>query len=231
MRLPLLVAASLLLGLPLVLAAPSWGRHLLAAWNLGLLAWLWWRSPRSERVALAWCLLLATLGEQLLGELWNLYDYASPGIPAYIPPGHVLVFASAWRIAPRVPSWLPGLTALATLAYAVPAVLSAFDSAALLWAPILLLSLRFGRDRALYATMAWAALAIEIWGTGLGCWWYFPEVPFTGLHSPNPPILAGCFYCLLDLVTLGLSRLSGAPSGPESQELAELGSRSSRAPR
>lgn len=207
MRLPLLVALSLLLGLPLVLAAPAWGRHLLAAWNLALLGLLVWRSAPDRRRTLLACLALAWAGELLLGEAWDLYDYASPGIPAYIPPGHVLVFASALVLAPRAPRHLPALTAVATLAYTALALASGLDTAALLWAPVLLACLAWGRDRALYATMAWVALAIELWGTALGAWTWHGGVPGTPLVTPNPPVLAGCFYCLLDLLSLALGRL------------------------
>lgn len=207
MRLPLVVALSLLLGLPLAVAAPTWGRHLLAAWNLGLLGLLLHRAEPSRRRTLLACLLLAGLGEQLLGELWDLYDYASPGIPLYIPPGHVLVFASALVLAPHAPRALPALTGLATLAYTAAALASGLDTAALLWAPLLLACLAWGRDRALYATMAWVALLIELWGTAMGAWSWHPVLTGTSLVTPNPPVLAGCFYCLLDLLSLALARL------------------------
>ncbi len=226
MTLPLVVLLSLAVGLPMDVLFPAWGHLFVAVWNTGLLGLVMWRATPARRLGLVWCLLLASLGEVLLGEVWNLYDYAAGGIPLYIPPGHVLVFAAALELARRAPRWLPRVTIWATLAYAIPAVWSGLDTAALLWAPVLLLSLRFGRDRALYATMAWCALAIELWGTWLGAWWYFGDVPFTGLVTPNPPILAGAFYCLLDLLALALTRATQS-AWPATREKPEARSRSS----
>ena len=48
--------------------------------------------------------------------------------------------------------------------------------------------------------MAWAALAMELWGTYLGNWMWASEVPFTGLTAWNPPLLVGAFYCFGDLL-------------------------------
>jgi hypothetical protein len=59
---------------------------------------------------------------------------------------------------------------------------------------------RFGPQPRLYASMAWAALAMEIVGTQLGNWTWANEVPWTGLTAWNPPLLVGAFYCFGDLL-------------------------------
>ena len=57
-----------------------------------------------------------------------------------------------------------------------------------------------GPVTSLYATMAWAALVMELWGTYLGNWAWASEVPWTGLTAWNPPLLVGAFYCFGDLL-------------------------------
>jgi hypothetical protein len=58
----------------------------------------------------------------------------------------------------------------------------------------------FGPARKLYATMFLLALAMEIYGTWLGNWTWSPHVPWLGLTTLNPPLAAGAFYCVLDLL-------------------------------
>ena len=66
---------------------------------------------------------------------------------------------------------------------------------------------RYGPQPALYASMAWAALAMELWGTYLGNWTWSSQVPWTSLTAWNPPLLVGAFYCLGDvLVNLSVER-------------------------
>ena len=59
---------------------------------------------------------------------------------------------------------------------------------------------KWGPQPSLYATMAWAALLMELWGTHLANWTWSSDVPWTGLTAWNPPLLVGAFYCLGDLL-------------------------------
>ena len=65
---------------------------------------------------------------------------------------------------------------------------------------LVLVFTKFGPQPRLYASMAWAALAMEIVGTQLGNWTWANEVPWTGLTAWNPPLLVGAFYCFGDLL-------------------------------
>jgi hypothetical protein len=60
------------------------------------------------------------------------------------------------------------------------------------------------------------ALAMEIYGTLLGNWAWNAEVPWLGLTALNPPLAAGAFYCVLDLLIVAtVARVrSGAASAP-----------------
>ena len=81
------------------------------------------------------------------------------------------------------------------------ALLDADSFGALLFA-LFLVCLRFGRARKLYAVMFVLALAMELYGTWLGNWTWLRAVPWLGLSTLNPPLAAGVFYCLLDLLVV-----------------------------
>ena len=74
------------------------------------------------------------------------------------------------------------------------------DTSAIFLLALVILFTKFGPQPRLYASMAWAALAMEIVGTQLGNWTWANEVPWTGLTAWNPPLLVGAFYCLGDLL-------------------------------
>jgi hypothetical protein len=57
-------------------------------------------------------------------------------------------------------------------------------------------------SRRLYATMFVLSLAMELYGTWLGNWTWGARVPWLGLTTDNPPLAAGAFYCVLDLLVL-----------------------------
>ena len=172
-----------------------------AAWCVFLL--LWTRSHLEERRALAACLLFAAAGEAFLSLVWGLYDYRLGNIPLFVPPGHVLLFYLGMRIAERVPDGGEWWIALAALPLVALFAWNGRDTLGpalyALFATCLLLS----SSRKLYATMFVLSLAMELYGTWLGNWVWRAEVPWLGLRADNPPLAAGAFYCVLDLLVVG----------------------------
>ena len=84
------------------------------------------------------------------------------------------------------------------------------DTSGVILLLLVLVFTKWGPQPALYATMAWAALLMELWGTYLANWTWANEVPWTGLTAWNPPLLVGAFYCLGDLlVNLSVERFEG----------------------
>ena len=66
------------------------------------------------------------------------------------------------------------------------------------------------------------ALLAELYGTWLGSWTWHHNVPYIGLSSNNPPLAAGAFYCVLDvLVALTARALRGRGAGAAGRPLAE----------
>lgn len=198
----------------LILAGLFVDQHV-APWGqpaVSLAAWamlLWWmtRSVTSARLSLAICVVYATLGEIVLSLLWGLYDYRLGNIPLFVPPGHALLFTLGLRLATRLPDWVTW----AIPATAAPLVFAlAWSGSDTLGPPLLVLLLAcmaLSRARKLYAVMFLLALAMEIYGTALGNWRWHAVVPGLGLHTLNPPLAAGAFYCVLDLLVVGTTAL------------------------
>ena len=171
-----------------------------AAWVvcLGLLA----RSGPDRRPALVACLAIATAGEIFLSLVWGLYQYRLGNIPLFVPPGHVLLFFLGTQVAAKIPdrsvAWIAALAALVIAALAW----SGRDTLGPLLFALFLIFLWISPSRKLYATMFVLSLAMELYGTWIGNWAWSSEVPWLGLRTLNPPIAAGAFYCVLDLLVV-----------------------------
>jgi hypothetical protein len=97
--------------------------------------------------------------------------------------------------------WVPAL-AVPPLAWQLA---SGLDFLSVPLFAIFLACLRWGRERRLYAVMFVLALLLELYGTALGTWRWGATAPGLGLASANPPLAAGVFYALLDLLTVWLA--------------------------
>jgi hypothetical protein len=167
--------------------------------------------PRGRPVLMA-CLVIATAGEIFLSLVWGLYQYRLGNIPLFVPPGHVLLFFLGMQIAERIPdrsvAWIAAVAALVIAALAW----SGRDTLGPLLYVLFLLCMWISPSRKLYATMFVLSLAMELYGTWIGNWAWSREVPWLGLTTLNPPIAAGAFYCVLDLLVVSAtSRLSRRP--------------------
>jgi hypothetical protein len=159
------------------------------------------------RVTLIACLLLATLGELILSGMWGLYKYRVSLLPLFVPPGHVLLFLagltiSRLKICTDKIVWIVPLFASVFLGYRF---WYSYDWLSFPLFVTFLACIHFGRERKLYAVMFVLALLLEFLGTALQTWRWVEFVPPTYFHSANPPLAAGVFYALLDLLTMGMS--------------------------
>jgi hypothetical protein len=165
---------------------------------IGLLA----RSEPRSRTALIACLVIATAGEIFLSLVWGLYQYRLGNIPFFVPPGHVLLFYLGLQVAARLPdSCVPSISGLAAVAISFLAF-SGRDTLGPLLFGLFLLCMAISPSRKLYATMFVLSLAMELYGTWIGNWAWSREVPWLGLTTLNPPVAAGAFYCVLDLLVV-----------------------------
>jgi hypothetical protein len=164
------------------------------------------QSSREARPALFACLLIATAGEIFLSLVWGLYQYRLANIPLFVPPGHVLLFYLGMRIAERLPARSEWWIAIAAAPIVMGLALSGHDTLGPLLYAFFLACLWLSPARRLYATMFVLSLAMELYGTWMGNWTWAREVPGLGLATLNPPIAAGAFYCVLDLLVVVATR-------------------------
>jgi len=210
----LLIIATIAGGLVLDQHGARYGQALVSAVAWLMLVTLWTRRPRGEWPALAACLVFATAGEVFLSLVWGLYDYRLGNLPLFVPPGHVLLFFLGKQVAQRIPErgewWIAAL--------ALPLVglfaWSGRDTLGPLLYALFLACLVLSRSRRLYATMFVLSLAMELYGTWIGNWAWSARVPWLGLTADNPPIAAGAFYCVLDLLVVSVTRMLGYPASP-----------------
>lgn len=179
-----------------------WGQTLtnVVVWCL----FLWWlRGARAAtQIALTACVVYATLGEIFLSLVWGVYDYRLGNVPLFVPPGHALLFMLGGLIAARARDWIVWVVPLAAVPFIVILLASGTGTLDALLFGVFLLCLKLGRARKLYAVMFVLSLAMEIYGTWLGNWAWSTTVPWLGLTTPNPPLAAGAFYCVLDLLVV-----------------------------
>lgn len=199
------------------------------AGQLGVGAWSWLLALRlihlagpRWRVAFFACLVWATAGEIFLSLVWGLYTYRLGNIPFFIPPGHVFLFWLGVVFAPRVPELFVRGVAVMAAGYAGYAFYSGFDTFSILLVVFFLLCWTQAQGRRLYSLMLLMSLVVEIYGTWVGNWVWHANVPYFRLTSNNPPLAAGAFYCMLD-VLIGLTarsaRSAAAASAGEASPL------------
>lgn len=190
----------------------AWAEWPVNVWCWGVFAFIFRIADRKERIEMIAVVALATPMELFFSEVWLIYEYQRDFMPLFVPAGHYFLFDLGRRGANRLKeTW-----ALPLLVPFIPLVVyGAWTGGDTSGVVMLILVLAFtarGPQPKLYATMAWAALAMELWGTYLGNWTWASEVPWTGLTSWNPPLLVGAFYCFGDLlVNLCVAKFEGAP--------------------
>ncbi len=199
---PCIIAAVITAGLAIDQGLDFWGQALTSAtvWLL-FLHWLR-RAPATTRIALIACVMYATAGEIFLSLVWGLYDYRLANIPWFVPPGHALLFMLGGLLAARTGTWIVWAVPIATAPFVLLLAITGADTLGPALFALFLACVVLGRARKLYAVMFVVSLAMEVYGTWLGNWTWRSDVPWLGLTTINPPLAAGTFYCILDLLVV-----------------------------
>ena len=181
---------------------PFWGQAVtnVIVWLL-LIRWLF-KAEHEQRIMLTACVVYATLGECFLSLVWGLYDYRLGNIPLFVPPGHALLFLLGTLLATRLRDWITWLVPLAATPFVLLLAIAGLDTFGVLLFAMLVICMIFSRARKLYAVMFVLSLAMEIYGTWMGNWTWSTSAPWLGLATVNPPLAAGAFYCVLDLLVV-----------------------------
>jgi hypothetical protein len=197
-----LICTVIILGLAFDQHVPFWGQTLTSAGVWALLLYWILTAQREQRMTLIACVTYATLGECFLSLAWGLYDYRLGNIPAFVPPGHALLFMLGAMITVHVRGWITWFVPLAAAPFVIFLALIGADIFGVLMFALLLICMAFSRARKLYAVMFVLALAMEIYGTALGNWTWRPVAPWLDMATINPPLTAGVFYCVLDMLVV-----------------------------
>ena len=181
-------------------------------WCWGVFGFIYANTGRKERIEMLTVVALATPMELFFSEVWLVYEYQRDFMPLFVPAGHYFLFdlgrhaASQMRESMAMPALLPFVPLVAYGAW------TGGDTSGVIMLLLVLGFTKWGPQPRLYAAMAWAALAMELWGTFLGNWTWASDVPWTGLTAWNPPLLVGAFYCFGDvLVNLCVAKFEGEP--------------------
>lgn len=211
-------AAAVLVWIPLVLGLDSLvglgGQRLLGALTWVLLIGLLRRESPRTRAQVVVVVVFATLVEYCFAGWLGVYSYRLGNVPAFVPPGHGLVYLAALCIgrstlarAVSRPAMIAtviggGLWALWGLTLSPrPDALGAF------WYACLLGFLIFGRQQRLVYVGAFLVVSLlEIIGTALGTWAWAPVDPIVGwISMGNPPSGAAGGYGWFDAAGIALA--------------------------
>jgi hypothetical protein len=190
---------------------------------------------RATRIQVAIVVLYATTVEYVFAGWLGVYVYRLHNVPAFVPPGHGLVYLAALVL---------GRSALAHR-YRRPVIVATLaccgawvlwgltlsprlDVLGAIWFGCLLLFLRRGRTPLVYCGAFLVTSYLELIGTGLGNWAWQQHDPSGWLSIGNPPSGIAGGYCFFDAAALWLTpRLLaryGASKGMASSAGAALAS-------
>ena len=206
-------AAVVLLWIPTILWCDRFatGRQQLflgiATWSL-LAGALRWQMP-IVRIQAAVVVGFATVVEYSFSTGLHVYDYRLGHVPAYVPPGHGLVYLGALSLGHLVgrtsrPSRYVAAVVILGAGYSTWGLVgtSRQDVLGAFWYLCLLAFLAFGRSRLLYLGAFVVVSYLEIIGTRWGVWTWAPRDP-TGLVAiGNPPSGAAGGYGWFDLAAV-----------------------------
>jgi hypothetical protein len=202
-----------LVWVPLVLlldrGAGIWEQRALGLGTWLLLLVLLRRETPLVRAQVAVVVVFATAVEYTFSPLLEVYVYRLGNVPAFVPPGHGLVYLCALAIGRSV--WVHRRTALLVAATVVvgglyagwgllvsdrPDVLGAF------WYLCLLGFLAWGRSRTLYVGAFLVVTYLELLGTWWGTWAWQAHDPTGWVSIGNPPSGAAGGYGWFDLAAV-----------------------------
>jgi hypothetical protein len=190
------------------------GQLALGIVTAGVLAGLLALQPVSVRYQTLAVVGIATVGEVIGSIVWGVYTYRLENLPAFVPPGHGLVYLGGLALAAlstRRPRLLLGaaIAGSATWALLGLIVLPATDVSGAMGCTFLVLVLLRTR-RPVYAGVFVVVAVLEIYGTALGTWSWSGVVPGLAIPQGNPPSGAASGYVVFDVLALSLVAALGA---------------------
>lgn len=187
---------------------------------LGAITWtllLWWlaHETRLVRAQTAVVVAIAAVVELVFSGWLGVYVYRLEHVPAYVFPGHGLVYLAALTfgrlpVVRRNASAAVRATVVVATAWALWGLLISprHDVLGLFWYLCLLAFLRWGRSTLLYVGAFVVVSYLEILGTTWGVWAWQPVDTIMGwVPMGNPPSIAAGGYGWFDLYAVLLAPL------------------------
>ncbi|MCI0666592.1 MAG: hypothetical protein L0Y38_04635 [Methylococcaceae bacterium] len=206
--------------------------------TLGVGAWLCLivllaGEDRQVRAQVGVAIAFATLGEHFASIYMEGYIYRFKNVPAFVPPGHGLVYLTAVVLA-RSDLFSRNQGAITLMVLAVGSIWSIWG---LFFAPrhdamgfvlflVFALCLFTGPSPRVYLGAFFITTWLELVGTYLETWAWVTIDPASGLPQGNPPSGVAAWYCLVDAVAIGggpvaARWLNGARSRSGAQSIVE----------
>ena len=214
-----IVAAWIAAGLALDHDAGVDRQRVIGAVTWAILLVLLAQAPRDTRVLVAALVAIATTMEYVASPLLGIYTYRLGNVPAYVPPGHGLVYLAALTLGGslRGPA-LPRATLAAGGVWALWGVTLSDrrDTVGLMLLACYAGFLRYGRAPGVFAVVFLLTSELELIGTQLGNW-AWAHGPGGILVLGNPPSGIAGGYGFLDAAAMAaaaawLTRARAAPS-------------------
>ncbi len=153
----------------------------------------------------------ATIGENFASIYMSGYTYRLENVPAFVPPGHGLVYLTAVVLG-RCDLFLKYARKIAVFVVLVggtwsvlvlTGVIGRDDQIGALLFCVYLLYLFKGRSPMVYLGAFFITTWVELIGTSLGTWNWAAIDPASTLTQGNPPSGVAAWYCLVDAVAMG----------------------------
>lgn len=163
------------------------------------------------RVQVGIAVIFATIGEHFASPYMGGYIYRFHNVPAYVPPGHGMVYLTAVALA-RSGLFQRYAREIAKLVIAVCGLWSLWgisgipdqgDAVGAMLFCVFLIYLFKGRSPMVYLAAFFITTWLELIGTAAGTWKWVAIDPVLGWSQGNPPSGVAAWYCLVDAVALG----------------------------
>ena len=140
------------------------------------------------------------------------YTYRLDNLPAFVPPGHGLVYLAGLRISQSEPvrhhprAFVGAVIAVvAGWGIAGLVLLGRTDALGAITGALLIYVLLRGNKATLYAGVFVMVAFLEIYGTSIGAWHWAATAPDTPLPVGNPPSGIASVYVLFDIAAIVLA--------------------------
>lgn len=152
----------------------------------------------------------ATVGEHFASVFMQGYVYRFGNVPAYVPPGHGMVYLTAVALARsglflqyarQIAVFVVTVCGLWSL-WGISGIPSQGDWVGALLFCVFLIYLFKGRSPLVYLAAFFITTWLELIGTAVGTWKWAAIDPVLHLPQGNPPSGVAAWYCLVDAVAM-----------------------------